>query len=417
MGRVTPRISLVVAIFFSALFMSGGRLPSYVDSESAEPVKTFSGGIKQYRLSDGSRLFKWPDGRYRHELKDGTVIYFWPERKNKLNQNNHLSLRGARKTVLSNGNIIWEFPDGSVTEKKVDGSLWESVPVRRDIVDPEVVNMSPWPRHVKPGDRVVLSGKLKSGFKKPWAVVAQPDGGLVRLSTGSFRLTDSRFSLPVRMTDGKGRYRVEIIAEGPGGNRVAVNVSIWAGTEPPSAQGPELFRTINPTEPLHHLESDFYRLINRARGKSGLARLEWDAEAGQLARHNSRELALERDLRHVSPKWGDLASRAVKVFGWNRVAHGLPRAPPKKGEPNYIADALVKSRSLPGAFAVLMESPAHKLVLMNPHCTHAGVGISRIDGGDDRNIIITVAILQLNSPKRIRQSKAGKKSSSDYPLP
>jgi len=408
MGAVTRRTSFIFTAFACAVLFLGPARPSPVDLKNAEMIRTFSGGIKEYRLRDDSRLFRWPDGRFRWELKDGTVVYFWPENVKNSREGGEFPQRGTRKTALSNGNTIWEFPDGSVREEKTDGSVWESVPVRRDIVDPEVVKMSPWPRSVKPGDRVVLSGSLKGGFEKPWAAIAKPDGNLVKFESDDFRFDSPRFSLPVIMDSGKGRYRVEIIAQGPSGNRVAMNVSIWAGQEPPSNEGPELYKTVNPTEPLHHLEGDFYRLINRARAEKGVSPVEWDAEAGQLARHMSRELAREGRLRHVSPKWGDLAARAVRVFGWNKVTHGLPQFPPGKGGPNYIADALVKSRSLNGAMAVLMESPAHRLVLMHPHWTHAGVGISRIEGGDGRDIIVTVAMLRLNRPKRARNAEREK---------
>lgn len=417
MVRIARRIPLIAAIFFSALVTPGAASPSSADLNKAELVKTFPGGAKKYKLEDGSRLFTWPDGRSRRELKDGTVIYFWPEKNKNGFENSELSRRGTRKIALSNGNVIWEFPDGSVTEKRTDGSVWESVPARRDIVDPEVVKMSPWPRTLKPGDRVVLSGSLNRGFENPWAVISEPEGKLLKLESDAFSFNNSRFSLPVKLNNGKGRYRVEIIAEGPAGNRVAANVSIWAGQKPPSNQKPELYETVKPTAPLHRLESEFYRLINRARAENGVSPVEWDAEAGQLARHMSRELAPEGNLRHVSPKWGNLASRAVKVFGWNNVAHGLPRSPPENGAPNYVADVLVKGRSLPGALAVLMESPAHRLALMNPHCTHAGVGISRLGSGDGRDIIITVAMLQLNRPKRTRPAKRKEKPFSRGLLP
>jgi len=388
-----------------------------IDLENARRIKTYPSGAKEYLLTDGSRAVVWPNGNTRRTLRDGTVIHTWPPAGN----NEILRIKkpdgtveskfadGTEKNMRPNGSVSWRFSDGRLREEKRDGSVWENSVTDRDLVDPEVVKMSPWPRRVKPGDRVVFSGELLEGYHNPWACVLLSGGELREFKTESFIIRGNRFSLPVTMNDGPGLYKIEIIVRGPLGNRIALNVGIWVNIEPPDeGEKPTLYRTVDPGEPLHHLEAKFYKMINRERGKRDIKTVIWDIEAGQLSRHMAREMASEGFFGHISPKWGNIAKRAVRLYKWNSAAHGLPTSPPDESAPNFIADCIVKSRSFGGAMVTLLESPAHRRIILSPYCTHTGVGVSRVKNGDGRDVIIVIAMLQLNRPRHSISSKPKK---------
>jgi len=371
-GSIT--LLLAGAVIFAALSLAAPASTD-IDLKGARLLKTHAGGVKEYLLADKSRATIWPNGKTRRAM-----------------------------------------PDGTIRETKPDGSVWESTNAQRDLVDPNVVEMAPWPSRIKQMDRVVFSGALKRGYHSPWACVLLPSGNIREIKTESFKIRGNRFSLSLLLSDGVGSYKVEIIVKSRLGHRVALNVSIWAGMDPlPSMGKTKLFKTVDPKEPLHRLEPEFYKIINRERKKRDIARIRWDAEAGQLARHMARELTYERFFGHRSPKWGNIAQRAVKLNKWTSVVYGVPKSPPKKNAPNFIADDLIKTRSLGSAMVTLLESPAHRRVLLGKHFTHAGVGISRLSGGDGRDIVMVVVMLQLNRPKRTRKppKKIRKKDDSD----
>ena len=379
-----------------------------IDLQGAKLLRIYSAGVKEYILPDGSRAIVWPDGHVQRTLVDGSVINSW----NAVGNGEISRIRrpdgteesrfanGIEKIRRSDGTVSWKFPGGLLREERPDGSVWESAPATMDIVDPEVVRMSPWPRRVEPMDRVVLSGELLDGYSNPWASIILSGGGIREIPTQSFPIRGNSFSLPVIMSDGPGEYRIEIIAKGPQGNKVALNVSIWAGIAPPNAyEKPTLYRTIDPHEPAYQLEWEFFDMINRERKKRDIHPVVWDSETGQLARNMAKEMSSEEYFGHVSPKWGNIAKRAIKLYKWQTLIYGVPTTAGESGSPNRIADDIITSRSLGGAMLTLLESPAHRKILLYPFWTHAGVGISRLKKGDRRDAIIVIAMMQLNRPK------------------
>jgi len=413
-GRVRVAGLIIPATILIAMFCVAASPSSYVVPKTSTYIKTYEDGAREYRLADGSRTVVWPSGAVRRKLKNGTVIHTWPVGKDneirRIERPNgtveSLFANGAKKTYRPGGTVYWVLPDGVRREERRDGSVWESVETRRDLVDPEVVAMKPWPRRVEPLDRVVFSGKLKPGYRDPWVCVLLPGGKLFEIDTKSFILRDSEFSVPVVMNDGPGIYRVEIIAKGDLGNRVALNVTIWVGMDPDDKdEKPTLYKTIDPSDPLHRMEIKFHKTINMERKKRDIKIVKWDSETTQLARHMSRDMTGEGYFGHVSPKWGNIAERAVKLFGWRTTIYGIPTGPLDENTPNYIADDIVRARSLGGAMDLLLESPAHRRLLLCDYFTHAGVGISRVKNSDGREIVVVIAMLKLNRPKRAPKKK------------
>lgn len=405
---LTSIVSSITILIIVVFCMTLRADPEDIDLNGAKLLSNRSGGAKEYELSDGSVATIYPDGSARRIMPDGRVIFTWPRKgtdeikriKFTNGQVESYYADGTKKILQPNGNELWIFPDGMQREKRADGSVLESVLPRQDLVDPDVVALSPWPRFVKPFDRVVFSGELRSGYNDPWACVLLPGGSLIEIPKESFNRQGAKFSVSVIMSDGPGIYRVEIIAKGIYGNKVAMNVTLWSGIEPEKEDTqPTLYRTVDPLEDLSKIEYGFFEMLNRERTQRNIKPVIWELETAQLARNTSREMTDRNYFGHISPRNGNLAQRAVKLFKWSRIAYGMPPSQLPDDAPNYIADDLIRARSLGGAMATLLESPAHRKVILFPGWTHCGVGSSRIKGGDGREVVIVIAMAQLNHPK------------------
>jgi uncharacterized protein YkwD len=214
--------------------------------------------------------------------------------------------------------------------------------------------LSAFPRDVAPGATAVLSGTLAAGLARPRVFAALPSGQVREAEARGARDFRARIEFPAR-----GRYTVEVVAEGEGGPEVAALVTVSAGGAPIEALA---HANVEP-EPAEDsaAETAVVRALNATRRRQGLPALAAAPELARIARRHSSAMAAQGRVAHVLPGSGDLGDRlrAAKV-PYRRVYENVARA----------------STAL-GAHEAAEESPAHLGNLLRPDATRVGVGIAR----------------------------------------
>lgn len=120
------------------------------------------------------------------------------------------------------------------------------------------------------------------------------------------------------------------------------------------------------TEENSQLEQRAFALINQARQAQGLQPLQWDADAAQLARAQSWQMATQGFFNHFDPAGRDVAGRAkeLKIRGWRALGENI---------------AYNRGFDHPADFAAerWLLSFGHKENIMRASFTHAALGVSR----------------------------------------
>lgn len=214
--------------------------------------------------------------------------------------------------------------------------------------------LSPFARDVAPGGAAVLSGRLARGLARPRVFATLPSGQVREADVRGARDFRARVEFPAR-----GRYTLEVIAEGDGGPEVAALLTVSAGGAAlEAAERPEA-----PADPEDDADAEtaVVRALNATRRKHGLPALAAAPELTRVARRHSSVMAAQGRVAHVLPGSGDLGVRlrAAKI-PYRRVYENVARA----------------STAL-GAHEAAEESPAHLGNVLRPDATRVGVGIAR----------------------------------------
>lgn len=143
--------------------------------------------------------------------------------------------------------------------------------------------------------------------------------------------------------------------------RVSINATASATSLQPSA-----LTQYTVTAENSQLEQRAFALINQARQAQGLQPLQWDADAAQLARAQSWQMATQGFFNHFDPAGRDVAGRAkeLKIRGWRALGENI---------------AYNRGFDHPADFAAerWLLSFGHKENIMRASFTHAALGVSR----------------------------------------
>ena len=118
-------------------------------------------------------------------------------------------------------------------------------------------------------------------------------------------------------------------------------------------------------------EREIFVLINRERRKRRLAELQWNDDLADMARKYSEKMADENFFSHFDVKGANVARRAQKarIKGWSKIGENL-----------FTIENAVEF----DAFAVKawMNSPSHRLNILDKDWTESGIGIAQSENGD-----------------------------------
>lgn len=135
---------------------------------------------------------------------------------------------------------------------------------------------------------------------------------------------------------------------------------------PPVPQTP----VYRPSGSLSELERQMIEMVNGERSSRGLKTLEVDYGLVKTARLKSQDMIDNSYFDHVSPKWGTMS----ELFASQGVTYRL------------AGENLAITGNLEQAHRGLMNSPGHRMNLLNPPYTRIGIGIIQ---DSQRGLVIT----------------------------
>ncbi len=222
------------------------------------------------------------------------------------------------------------------------------------------LEIDPFPVSVNSGSKQLLSVRSLDG--KDGSVqlfVGLPDTTVIKPEP-SLRKSGGRSSFEIPITQ-KGRYELELLHDTGHGFETVLLVPFFADVEPDA--GPVVVRDPKNRENSDP-EEELLSLLNASRKKVRLPAMIRDKRLDAVAKKHSLDMARNNFFGHTSPQFGGLAKRLE--------AAGL--SPSRSGE--NIAGSTTPFR----IHRNLMDSPAHRINILNPNYTHVGIGIVEKDG-------------------------------------
>jgi hypothetical protein len=237
------------------------------------------------------------------------------------------------------------------------------------------LDFQPIARFLEPGSAIHLRGEVDERFALAHVFLTKPDGTVEERKMSSRKLDySSALSTP-------GRYRLEVMGDGPMGPVVISNVPLFVGVrEPPLAE--LAGKTSSPVE----AEARMLELLNQTRVAARLRPVQADAELRKVALGHSQDMADHQFVGHVSPSTGTPQDRLVRS--------GL-----------VIAEAAENIAHAPNPEAAhngLMESPAHRSAMLGPSYTHVGIAAVEHNEG----LIVTMLFGRRPDPAKLPRDAA-----------
>ncbi|MET0591782.1 MAG: CAP domain-containing protein, partial [Polyangiaceae bacterium] len=222
------------------------------------------------------------------------------------------------------------------------------------------LRIEPIARFFAPGASVRLRGEIDQRFEFSHVYLTKPDGGVEERRMPS-RALDYATSLP-----STGKYRLEVMGDGPSGPVVIANVPLFVGIlERPLTARPSV--AVSPSQ----AEARLFDLLNDERRAARLNPVIRDDELRKVALGHSQDMTDHHFFSHVSPSTGGPGDRV-------RSAALLV---------TLSAENIAHAPTPEDAHDGLMESPGHRAAMLEPRFTH--VGIAAV-GNDDGSITVTM---------------------------
>ena len=215
--------------------------------------------------------------------------------------------------------------------------------------------MEPFDVVVPNGKSSSLRGKVVSGRSDPEVHIVDTLGRWrkVPIALGD----DGTLSTTVSCSSTPGVYKIEVFATGSHGPEVVANFPMYCGVKRPAEIRYTLERVgadVSPTV----VEEENFKELNNARRAAGLAPLQWDEKAAQVARSHSADMVRNNFVGHVSPTTGDATRRLTTA----------------KIDSAIVRENVARGYGPRSIHLSLMNSPGHRANVLADDVTHVGIG-------------------------------------------
>jgi uncharacterized protein YkwD len=210
-----------------------------------------------------------------------------------------------------------------------------------------------FPREVASGSSVVLSGELGAELHGPRVFATFPSGRVREFEaagTGTFRSS-------VTFAE-RGRYLLEVVADGPDGPAVAALLAVAAGGATVTA--PVSPAAGDPADPAE-IEARVAAELSALRARQGLPPLAFSAELAQVARRHSEAMRAAGKVSHLEPGDSGAGDRLMRA--------GIPY--------RRVYENVAAARTAIAAHEAAAESPAHLRNMLEPGVVRVGVGVAQ----------------------------------------
>ncbi len=210
----------------------------------------------------------------------------------------------------------------------------------------------PLARHAEVNGKATLSGEIAARYSSAHVYLTKPDGNVTETRIAS-RKIETTIGFPTA-----GKYKIEVMGDGPTGPVVVFNVPIFVGIAEPDPEGSSGGVTV-PAD----AEVRMFELLNQGRKAAGLYALQADDELRAIALGHSTDMVDHHFFGHVSPTTGTPEDRykrsgiVVAAFGEN------------------VAESDTAENSYDG----LMGSPGHRANMLSPQFTHVGIAAAETE--------------------------------------
>lgn len=321
---------------------------------SGETLEVFADRSRRTVYSDGAETVRRPDGVRVAKLADGTVIEEFPDGRILQTDTTGVQIEFLTpdRYVITDreGNRVEARPDLTASKQFAEPYRFRGS-IRRDLIRLERV-----PERISPGTKVSILGSLvDEALALSMAVFALPDGDVqdmeILLEAGHFEGT-------LKITE-TGFYRLQIQCEMNSGEVVMLeDRMLQVGDPMPLDKAPI---EISPYKDDAAASRRLMGMVNQARAGKARIRLEWDDDLARAAASHLQEMLAYGSISHLSPMYGDLASRLERLdIPFELALENLATAP-----------------SLEEAHWYLMLSAEQRRNILDPRLTHIGVAAVR----------------------------------------
>ncbi len=257
---------------------------------------------------------------------------------------------------------VTRFPD---QKKMVSTLLLGKRPARLD----------PLPVCPRPASRLKLSLRLLRGYRHPRWLLTTPKG---EVQDDILVYEEGAYAGRVPLDSGKGTYQLEIVVQGPSGPEVAALFPLYVGVPRPEIPTVKLHPAPQRYRTPEDAEAALLRLLNKERLRQELPALASDDRLGAVAREHSLQLLSERHASHRTATTGALRDRLHRSeIPFSRALENVSLSP-----------------SPEAAHQRFMDSPGHRLNVLDPDVTVAGIGIAMERGPQEDILAVTEVFIE-----------------------
>lgn len=230
--------------------------------------------------------------------------------------------------------------------------------------------LDPLPMCPAAGSRLPLRARLLRTFNHPRWLLLTPQGNVL---SDTLQYEEGAWHGEVPLDNGRGVYRLELTVQGQKGLEVAALFPLYVGVERPRLPtvkvypGPARFATPEDAARL------LLELLNAARERASLPPLRTVPLLEKVASEHSDQLLVDRHAVHRTPGGGTLFDRL------RAAKHPFVRA----------LECVSLARSPQAAHDRFMESPGHRLNLLDPAITQVGIGVAMERGPEEDILAVT----------------------------
>jgi uncharacterized protein YkwD len=233
----------------------------------------------------------------------------------------------------------------------------------------------PIARFHEPGATVRLRGAADPRYARATVFLTKPDGTVDEHKLASHKLDFST------VLTAPGKYKLEVMGDGPMGPVVISNLPLFIGVaEPPLTEVGG--KSSSPAE----AEARLLELLNQTRVAARLLPVQADVDLRKVALEHSNDMAAHGFVGHVSPTAGTTEDR-VRRSGLFILECG---------------ENISQAPSADSAHDGLMESPGHRAVMLGATYTH--VGIAAIENKE--GLLVTLLFGRRPDPAKLPRDTA-----------
>lgn len=249
--------------------------------------------------------------------------------------------------------------------------------------------LSPFPRNLDEPGEVELKLGISPGLTEPFLIHTPPEGQPEAVPVEGESLSLHPARLKIRLHS-PGKHKIEVVARNRRGPTVLANFPVFVGISAREFTG-QAFDSVSMREQsAAAVQEKLYKLINEERARSGLNRLERDPQLETIARNHSLDMARNNFTGHVSPTTGEPDDR-LRAAGIQFIHFG-----------ENVGQGYNSAEDLHRGF---MDSPGHRMILLDPRYTHFGVGVETRGSGPGKAFLVTE--LFIKKPGQTPEGESG----------